>query len=81
MMNYDIIFQHAVATADLTSILRVLENDSKVDTRSESFKLVLELSIQNREEAVLARLLRYIPNLALRARSQTAEPSRECLIL
>ena len=60
MMSFDDVFNHALATADLTSIMKVLENDSKVDTQSESFRLVLELSIQNGEEAVFARLLRYI---------------------
>lgn len=80
MMSFDDVFNHAFATADLTSIMKVLENDSKVDTQSESFRLVLELSIQNGEEAVFARLLRYIPKLTLRTRLQAVKPSRQHLI-
>ena len=80
MVDSDAVFQHAVAAADLTSIIKVLENDSKVDTESESFRRVLELSMKNGEEAVFARLLRYIPDLTLRARSQAVERSRPQLV-
>ena len=81
MLNYDTVFQHAVATVDFTGIMNSPENNPKVDTQSESFRLVLELSIKNGEEEVFSRLLRHIPNLTLRARSQAVEHSRQHLIL
>ena len=80
MVDNDVVFQHAVAAADLTSIIKVLKNDSRVDTNSESFRRVLDLSMKNGEEAVFARLLSYIPDLTLRTRSQAVERSRRHLV-
>ena len=80
-MDADKAFRHALATADLTHITKVLESGPKVNSQSESFGLVLKLVISNGDEAVFARLLRCIPNLKLSSRSPAAIPSRRRRVL
>ena len=76
-MSFDVALQHAVATGDFTDLIEVLKKGSRIDIHSESFKQALQLSIQNGDETLFAELLRHIPQLTIRARSNIGELSRQ----
>lgn len=76
-MNSDAVFQRAIVTSDLKSLVETLEHGLNVDIDSQNFIKVLELSINNGDEAALAKLLTYIPELRLKRRSRVADIPEE----
>lgn len=76
-MNSDAVFQQAITTSDLESLIEALENGLEVDVDSQNFVEVLELSIKNGDEAAFTKLLTYIQDLRLKTRSRSADVLNE----